>query len=137
MRVNRRESRFWLTFPVVLPGDFACASGTPDTMNSLATYRDVVEEVTTEVRSRVDAALAAGVWRWNIVVDPGVGFAKDGKQNLELLRGLGRFRVFGGGACGGDDPETFTSPFPALVGPSRKRFIGAVTGKTDAKVREG
>jgi dihydropteroate synthase len=88
--------------------------GTPQTMNGLAVYQDVVREVCDELRAAVDAARAAGVAREAILVDPGFGFAKETEHNVALLRDLARLTALG----------------PILVGLSRKRFIGALTGRT-------
>jgi dihydropteroate synthase len=88
--------------------------GTPQTMNGLAVYQDVVGEVCEELRAAVDAARAAGVAPEAIMVDPGFGFAKETEHNVALLRDLARL----------------TALAPVLVGLSRKRFIGALTGRT-------
>ena len=74
---------------------------------------DVVGEVTAELLERVDAGLAAGIERERIVVDPGIGFSKRAEHSLALLKGLERVAATG---------------FPVLVGVSRKRFIGDLTG---------
>lgn len=79
-----------------------------------AEYRDVVAEVVAELRRSVAAAEARGVPRSRIVVDPGLGFAKTPEQSLQALRGLPALSALG---CA------------MMVGPSRKRFLGAVTGK--------
>ncbi|KAI9221929.1 Dihydropteroate synthase-like protein [Blastocladiella britannica] len=100
--------------------------GDPADMVSRDRYAaGVVAGVAAELHVRVRAALAAGVPRWNIVVDPGIGFAKNGDQNFDLVAELPRLLrdAFGSHA------------FPVLVGPSRKRFIGDATGKTAAKDR--
>ncbi|MFQ6539721.1 MULTISPECIES: dihydropteroate synthase [Aphanothece] len=89
-------------------------------MDGRAVYADVVEEVRRELLTASEAALAAGVAAGQIVWDPGLGFAKTTEQNLELLRGLARL-------CGGG--------FPVLVGPSRKRFIGAVLAEPRPRAR--
>ncbi|HJQ45349.1 MAG TPA: dihydropteroate synthase [Amycolatopsis sp.] len=78
-------------------------------MNRLATYDDVVAEVRAELAARVDEALAAGVAHERIVLDPGLGFAKEAEHDWALLNGLGTFLDMG---------------FPLLVGASRKRFLG-------------
>ncbi len=80
-------------------------------MQSRAIYADVVAEVRDELVERVDAALAAGVAADNIVIDPGLGFAKTVDHNWELLRHLDAFAALG---------------YPVLVGTSRKRFLGAL-----------
>ncbi|NHD19147.1 dihydropteroate synthase [Actinopolyspora sp. BKK1] len=80
-------------------------------MNSLAVYQDVVSEVRAELAARVEAALEAGVAEESLVLDPGLGFAKTGEHDWQLLHNL----------------ETFLGMGPAvLVGASRKRFLGAV-----------
>ncbi|PWW76807.1 Dihydropteroate synthase [Tuber magnatum] len=96
--------------------------GTPSTMDSLASYpAGVIPTIISELSERVRAAEEAGVRRWNILLDPGLGFAKNMHQNLELLRGLAELT----GGIG----------LPWVVGPSRKRFVGRVTGVRVAKER--
>jgi dihydropteroate synthase len=96
--------------------------GTPDTMNAAAVYGDVVAEVRAELTARVNAALAAGITRESIAIDPGIGFAKLADHSRAILRDL----------------EAFTSlSYPVLVGVSRKSFIGAITGETRADRRLG
>ncbi|WP_183098065.1 dihydropteroate synthase [Nocardioides pelophilus] len=81
-----------------------------DRMQELATYDGPVADVVAdELRDRVAAIRAAGVPEDRIVLDPGIGFAKTGDQNWELLARLGVVREIG---------------FPVLVGASRKRFLG-------------
>jgi dihydropteroate synthase len=82
--------------------------GHSDIMNTLASYQNVAEEVASELEARVSAALAAGIKRENIIVDPGLGFAKDMKQNWQLVARLDEIEKLG---------------LPVLVGASRKRFI--------------
>ncbi len=94
--------------------------GTPETMDALAEYHDVAADVATELEERRDAALAAGIRRNAIVLDPGLGFAKRAEHNLALIDRLVRITELG---------------HPVLVGPSRKRFLGTITGK-DAKDRD-
>ena len=87
--------------------------GEPTTMQRAPTYRDVVSDVFAFLDLQTKAALAAGVARESIVVDPGLGFGKKPEHNTEILRRLEAFRSLG---------------FPILVGASRKSFIGAVGG---------
>ncbi len=87
--------------------------GTPATMQQCPTYRNVVAEVREFLAERIAAAVAAGVGRQRILVDPGIGFGKTTTHNLEILRHAGEFRNLG---------------VPVLIGPSRKRFIGEVLG---------
>lgn len=100
--------------------------GTPETMNKLTSYPDgVIETVGRELLDRVRAAEAAGIRRWRIILDPGIGFAKTQEQNLELLRRLGELREYPG-----------LKGFPWLVGTSRKAFVGRITGVKEAKDRK-
>ncbi|MCC7049131.1 MAG: dihydropteroate synthase [Alphaproteobacteria bacterium] len=78
-----------------------------------AKYDDLVADVARDLRALADAALAAGIARENIVLDPGVGFGKNTAQNLELLNRMDAFKALG---------------FPILSGPSRKSFIGYTLG---------
>lgn len=84
----------------------------------------VVETVGRELLARVRAAEAAGVRRWRIVLDPGIGFAKTQAQNIELLRRLGELREYEG-----------LRGLPWLVGTSRKGFVGKVTGVKEPRER--
>lgn len=98
--------------------------GDPSTMTRLTTYDDgLVDGVRREMEEMVNKALAAGVRRWNIILDPGFGFAKSSDQNFALLRHL---------------PQLFASSptlreYPVLLGLSRKRFLAPE--KKDAKER--
>jgi dihydropteroate synthase len=87
--------------------------GTPETMQVDPRYDDVVAEVIERLASGIERAVAAGVARERLWVDPGIGFGKTAGHNLFLLRHLGELRVLGA---------------PVLVGPSRKRFIGVLAG---------
>jgi dihydropteroate synthase len=107
------------------PGAIAAVSGTdasvclmhmqgePRTMQQAPQYRDVVAEVTTFLRQRVEACVAAGIARERIVVDPGFGFGKRLEDNVALARAL----------------PTLAAVAPVLVGFSRKSMIGAITGR--------
>ncbi len=87
--------------------------GTPEDMQTRARYRDVVAEVTSELLAALERARSAGIPPERTILDPGLGFAKTAEQNLTLLKRLGELRGLGR---------------PLLVGPSRKSFIGKVTG---------
>ena len=88
--------------------------GTPATMDDLANYNDVAPEVAVELGEMVDKAERTGIARERIVVDPGFGFAKSAMQNLRLLDELASIVALG---------------YPVAVGLSRKRFLGAATGR--------
>jgi 2-amino-4-hydroxy-6-hydroxymethyldihydropteridine diphosphokinase / dihydropteroate synthase len=105
--------------------------GTPATMNKLNRYDELdqggsglIAAIATELLDRVAAAEAAGVPRWRILLDPGIGFAKIGAQNLEVLRYLDDLRDWPG-----------LHGLPWLVGSSRKSFIGHITGVKEPKDR--
>ena len=100
--------------------------GTPSTMTKLTDYPNgVVQDVGTELLQRVAAAEAAGIRRWRIILDPGLGFAKNEPHDLTILRDLQQFRT------GIEGLEYF----PWLMGPSRKRFVGRLTGVQKASER--
>lgn len=94
--------------------------GTPQTMQKLTAYRDLIGEIGEFLESRIAAAVAAGIDKSQIVIDPGIGFAKTYSQNLEILRELPKFRFLD---C------------PILVGVSRKSFIGQILNQPEAKQR--
>ena len=100
--------------------------GTPETMNTLTSYPNgIITGVGSELLARVREAEEAGIRRWRIILDPGIGFAKTQAQNLELLRRFSELRDFEG-----------LRGFPWVVGASRKSFIGRITGVEDAKERK-
>ncbi len=86
--------------------------GEPKTMQDDPTYHDVVAEVRGFLGDRVEAAVAAGIGRDRLCVDPGIGFGKSLEHNLAILRDIGAFHHL---------------DVPLLVGPSRKRFVGVLT----------
>ncbi|MEK9578123.1 MAG: dihydropteroate synthase [Aquiluna sp.] len=97
--------------------------GHSDQMDSLANYDDVVAEVISELRTRIDAADTAGIAVERIMIDPGLGFAKDIDHNWEIITRIDEFQVLGR---------------PLLVGASRKRFLGALLPEGHlAKDRDG
>lgn len=89
--------------------------GEPHTMDARAVYEDVVAEVVEELDKRRTVALNAGVRSSHLVLDPGLGFAKKPEHNLAILRHLEAIVALG---------------HPVMVGPSRKRFLGVITGKS-------
>ncbi|MBM9466311.1 dihydropteroate synthase [Nakamurella leprariae] len=95
--------------------------GHSSTMQALARYDDVVDDVRAELSARVEAALAAGVRADRLILDPGLGFAKTAEHNWQLLAALEEF-------TGGPDGTRAGGGlgFPVLVGASRKRFLGAL-----------
>ena len=90
-------------------------------MQELATYKDVVKEVKEELEARIDSAIESGVNPEQIIIDPGLGFSKLPEHNWELLKNIERIALLG---------------YPILVGASRKRFLGELTGTTNPDERE-
>jgi dihydropteroate synthase len=78
-------------------------------MNSKAVYEDVVSETISELEERINVALSLGVTKMNLIIDPGLGFAKDSEHNWAIIDAIDRFVDLG---------------YPVLVGGSRKRFLG-------------
>ncbi|MFM8752031.1 MAG: dihydropteroate synthase [Actinomycetota bacterium] len=90
-------------------------------MQEHATYKDVVKEVKEELEERINSAIEAGVDPDQIIIDPGIGFSKLSEHNWELLRNIDRIALLG---------------YPILIGASRKRFLGELTGATNPDERE-
>ena len=90
-------------------------------IQNLTSYDDVVREVKDELDDRVSELLKAGVAPEQIILDPGIGFAKDAEHNWTLLRNLERLQLLG---------------YPLLVGVSRKRFLGELIGANKPKDRD-
>ena len=97
--------------------------GTPETMQQMTQYENVVQEVSTSLRELSENAERAGIPRWLHILDPGIGFAKDLDQNLSLIKNTDKIRE-GVSNC------------TLLLGPSRKGFIGKITGETNADKRD-
>jgi dihydropteroate synthase len=94
--------------------------GPSDVMNSLAHYGDVAIDVRDELLARVDVALAAGIDARSLILDPGLGFAKDAAHNWQVLRRLDVLVDLG---------------LPVLIGASRKRFLGELLAAPDGTPR--
>ena len=90
-------------------------------MNELATYEDVISEVKEELDDRVIEMLKSGLNEEQIILDPGIGFAKLPIHNWDLLKGIDRLALLG---------------YPILVGASRKRFLGDLLGANSPDDRE-
>ncbi len=89
-------------------------------MQARTQYDDVVADVRAELAARLEVAVAAGLDPARVVLDPGIGFAKTGEQNWEVLAGLDRLHDLGR---------------PLLVATSRKRFLGALLAGPDGELR--
>jgi dihydropteroate synthase len=111
-------------FPVVarlgVPFIMMHIRGTPQTMQQLTDYQDLIAEIIQFFEQQIDRATEAGIERSRIIIDPGIGFAKNYAQNLELLRRTSEFKALG---------------LPILVGASRKSFIGRILNQNDPKMR--
>jgi dihydropteroate synthase len=83
--------------------------GASKDMNSKAIYEDVVTDVISELDDRISAALDAGIQPGNLIIDPGLGFAKDADHNWKIIDAIDSFVELG---------------YPVLIGASRKRFLG-------------
>ena len=90
-------------------------------MQSKAVYQDVVKEVKDELDERVTDLLKAGVQAEQIILDPGIGFAKEPDHNWEILKNIERFQLLG---------------YPLLIGASRKRFLGELVNAKETDDRE-
>ena len=94
--------------------------GTPQTMQSLTDYKDLVAEISTFLQQQIKQAIALGLKPSQIVIDPGIGFAKNAAQNIELIQKLAQFQALNA---------------PILVGVSRKSFIGKIIEQPNPKDR--
>jgi dihydropteroate synthase len=90
--------------------------GTPATMQDAPEYGDVLAEVKAFLCERAAAAVAAGIPRGRILIDPGIGFGKSKRHNLQLVAGLRELAATG---------------YPVMLGTSRKRFMGAICRETE------
>ena len=90
--------------------------GIPGTMQQAPVYVDVVAEVTGFLQARMQTCMGAGIESSRLLIDPGFGFGKSLQHNLVLIAGLEQLQKLG---------------VPMLVGISRKRMLGAVTGKPE------
>jgi len=92
--------------------------GTPATMQQLTDYEDLMGEIVGVLEEKIQKALRVGIKE--IIIDPGIGFAKTYEQNLEILRQIPQLRALG---------------YPVLIGASRKSFIGHILNQPDPKKR--
>ncbi len=87
--------------------------GDSKSMNSLSTYDNLIDDIHQELLKQTEIAMSFGIRQENIIWDPGLGFAKNTQQNLQILK---------------DIEELSMGLFPLLIGPSRKKFIGDILG---------
>ncbi|MCU4612831.1 dihydropteroate synthase [Acinetobacter parvus] len=110
------ETAAELNIPVILMH----MRGEPTNMNQLDQYTNVTEDVMYELEQRLDQALEMGIKKYNIILDPGFGFAKNAQQNFQLLNEFWKLNQMG---------------YPILSGLSRKRFIGEALNGIPAQER--
>jgi dihydropteroate synthase len=94
--------------------------GTPATMQQMTDYQDIVAEIIAFFEAQIDRAIQSGIDRSQLIIDPGIGFAKTYQQSIELIRQLAKFQVL---------------DLPLLVGVSRKSFIGKILNQSDPTQR--
>lgn len=94
--------------------------GTPKTMQKMTNYENLIGEIYHFFEVKISAAIEAGIIRNNLIIDPGIGFAKTLEQNLEILRKIPVFKKLN---------------LPILIGTSRKSFIGKILSQNDPKKR--
>ena len=94
--------------------------GTPQTMQTLTNYQDLVTEIIAFLRQQIEKAIALKIKPENIIIDPGIGFAKDAQQNIQLIQKLTEFQTLNA---------------PILIGVSRKSFIGKIIEQSNPKDR--
>jgi dihydropteroate synthase len=95
--------------------------GTPSDMQRSPFYEDVLGEIDEFFQERISYCLEKGISRKNIILDPGIGFGKRFQDNLDIINGIERFARHG---------------LPVMVGPSRKAFLGEITGRQKAGDRD-
>lgn len=115
VRALKREGAAQLAAALDIPVMLMHMRGEPTTMNDLARYDDVVEEVGTELAARIDEVLTLGVKREKIIIDPGFGFAKNYEHHCALLSQLKKLQTLG---------------LPMMFGISRKRFLAEVLSRS-------
>ena len=94
--------------------------GTPQTMQQMTNYQDLMADISSFLATQILAATAVGIDQRKIIIDPGIGFAKNYEQNLEIFRQLPTLKALN---C------------PILLGASRKSFIGRILNQPDPKAR--
>lgn len=117
VRALKREGAVALAAKLDIPVMLMHMRGEPTTMNDLAQYTDVVQEVTVELAARIEKVTSLGVKCENIIIDPGFGFAKDYEHHCALLKYLDELQPL---------------ELPMMFGISRKRFLAEVLTKSGA-----
>ena len=97
------------------------SKGNSQSMNNLTSYENLIKDIIDSLRILIERALSKGVNMNKIILDPGLGFAKNTSQNILILKNLEKFKKLG---------------YPLLIGASRKRFIGEVLNISNPKDRD-
>ncbi len=97
------------------------SKGNSQSMNDLTSYENLIKDIIDSLRILIERALSKGVNKNKIILDPGLGFAKNTSQNILVLKNLEKFKKLG---------------YPLLIGASRKRFIGEVLNISNPKERD-
>ena len=97
------------------------SKGNSQTMNDLTVYENLIEDIVNSLKLLIEKAISNGVNKNNIILDPGLGFAKNTSQNILILKNLKKIKDLG---------------YPLLIGASRKRFIGEVLKISNPKERD-
>ncbi|HCH27223.1 MULTISPECIES: dihydropteroate synthase [Psychrobacter] len=118
VRALRREGAAQLAAELNIPVMLMHMRGEPTTMNELAQYDEVVNDVSRELLARIEEVTCAGVKRENLIIDPGFGFAKDYEHHRALLTQLDKLQTLG---------------LPLMFGISRKRFLAEVLTNSGVK----
>ncbi|MGK7892176.1 MAG: dihydropteroate synthase [Xenococcus sp. (in: cyanobacteria)] len=111
---------FKVTARLAVPIILMHMRGHPKNMQQMTNYQDLVPDIINFLRIQIDKAIACGIDLSQIIIDPGIGFAKTPEQNIELLRRLSEFKSL---------------QVPILIGTSRKSFIGKIINQQDPQKR--
>lgn len=114
------ENMFSTAAQLAVPIILMHLKGTPQTMQSLTKYQNLITEIKAFLERQINKAIASRIPQSNIIIDPGIGFAKNSVQNIQLIQQLSQFKSLN---------------TPILIGVSRKSFIGKITGQNNPKDR--
>jgi len=118
---RRDESMYGLVSKFDCPFVITHSKGNSKTMNDLTCYENLIEDIIDSLKMLIEKAISNGVNMNKIILDPGLGFAKNTSQNIFVLKNLKKFKELG---------------YPLLIGASRKRFIGEVLNISNPKERD-
>ena len=118
---RRDEAMYDLVSKFDCPFVITHSKGNSQTMNDLSCYENLIEDIIDSLKILIEKAISKGVNMNKIILDPGLGFAKNTSQNIIVLKNLKKFKELG---------------FPLLIGASRKRFIGEVLNISNPKDRD-